>query len=106
MEARIKSFENFLAEYDNFESPGSVEVPGEWYKDNVNSRNYRPAYTQMPQVVDAMYQSNDVYNYLDTLSEEEEFGKILKDHKNPKDVTNYVKKRIHEELAANAKSGS
>ena len=104
MEGRVKSFENFLNEYYISSAPGSVVVPGEWYKDNVNSRNYRPAYTQTPQVVDAMFQSTDLYNYLDTLAEEEEFTDMVKRGEAPKDVIKYVKKRIHEELSANAKS--
>jgi hypothetical protein len=104
MEGMVKSFENFLNEYYISAAPGSVVVPGEWYKDNVNSRNYRPAYTQTPQVVDAMFQSTDLYNYLDTLAEEEEFTDMVKRGEAPKNVIKYVKKRIHEELSANAKS--
>lgn len=99
MDGKIKSFEDFLLEYYVSEAPGSVVVPGEWYKDNVNSRNYRPAYTQMPQVVDAMFQTTDLYNYLDTLSEEEEFTTFIKENVDkPRDIIKYVKKRIHEEL--------
>jgi len=104
MEGRVKSFENFLNEYYISAAPGSVVVPGEWYKDNVNSRNYRPAYTQTPQVVDAMFQSTDLYNYLDTLAEEDEFNEMVKRGEAPKKVIKYVKKRIHEELSANAKT--
>jgi hypothetical protein len=104
MEGRVKSFENFLNEYYISAAPGSVVVPGEWYKDNVNSRNYRPAYTQTPQVVDAMFQSTDLYNYLDTLAEEDEFNEMVKRGEAPKEVIKYVKKRIHEELSANAKT--
>jgi hypothetical protein len=99
MKANIKSFEDFLLEYYVSEAPGSVVVPGEWYKDSVNSRNYRPAYTQMPQVVDAMFQTTDLYNYLDTLSEEEEFSKIVKENNGkPKQIIKYLKRRINEEL--------
>lgn len=104
MERNIKSFENFLNEYYVSEAPGSVVVPGEWYKDNVNSRNYRPAYTQMPQVVDAMFQTTDLYNYLDTLQEEQEFVAMLKNSDAPEKVVKYLKKRIHEELSPKAKS--
>lgn len=104
MDSRIKSFENFLNEYYISAAPGSVVVPGEWYKDNVNSRNYRPAYTQTPQVVDSMFQSTDLYNYLDTLAEEEEFTNMVKNGEAPKDVIKYLKKRIHEELSPTAKT--
>lgn len=104
MEVNIKSFENFLNEYYVSEAPGSVVVPGEWYKDNVNSRNYRPAYTQMPQVVDAMFQTTDLYNYLDTLQEEEEFVEMLKKGDAPDKIVGYLKKRIHEELSPKAKT--
>lgn len=103
MKEKIKSFGNFLLEFYTSDSPGSVVVPGSWYKDSVNSRNYRPAHSQTPQVVDAMFQTTDLYNYLDTLSEEEEFVKILKDsNKHPRDIVKYMKKRIHEELSATA----
>jgi len=104
MESNIKSFGNFLNEYYISSAPGSVVVPGEWYKDSVNSRNYRPAYSQMPQVVDSMFQSTDLYNYLDTLAEEEEFNEMFKKGDAPSDVIKYLKKRIHEELSANAKT--
>jgi len=97
MYINIKSFEDHIKE--SF-APGSVAVPGEWYKDNVNSRNYRPAYTQMPRVVDDLYNQTDLYTYLDQLAEEEEFQKMLtSDHKDSKKIVSYVKKRIHEELS-------
>ena len=104
MKGNIKSFENFLNEYYISEAPGSVVVPGEWYKDNVNSRNFRPAYTQMPQVVDTMFQTTDLYNYLDTLQEEEEFVKMIENRDTPEKVVKYLKKRIHEELSPKAKT--
>ena len=104
MKGNIKSFENFLNEYYISEAPGSVVVPGEWYKDNVNSRNFRPAYTQMPQVVDTMFQTTDLYNYLDTLQEEEEFVKMIENRDAPEKVVKYLKKRIHEELSPKAKT--
>jgi hypothetical protein len=105
MDKNIKSFGEYLLEYYTSDAPGSVVVPGEWYKDGVNSRNYRPAHVQTPQVVDAMFQTTDLYNYLDELSEEEEFVKILRDSgKSPKDIIKYVKQRIHEELSPGAKT--
>lgn len=106
MENTIKSFENFLNEYYISEAPGSVVVPGEWYKDNVNSRNYRPAYTQMPQVVDSMFQTTDLYNYLDTLQEEEEFKKMIESKDSADKIVKYLKKRIHEELSHKAKTST
>lgn len=107
MLGRIKSFENFIGEHWSAFAPGSVVVPGEWYKDNVNSRNYRPAYTQMPQVVDDLYNTTDLYSYLDELAEEKEFQKILtKEHKDSKKVLKYVKQRIHETLTGKAKTES
>jgi hypothetical protein len=77
MKSRIESFEEFVNENWG-DGPGSVSVPGEWYKTNVNSRNYRPANTQLPQVVDTMYGSTDLYSYMDSLSEEEGFAEFLK----------------------------
>lgn len=101
MSDRIKSFENFIEE--SF-APGSVVVPGEWYKDNVNSRNYRPANTQMPRVVDDLYNRTDLYTYLDELAEEEEFQKMIStEDRDTKRIVNYVKKRIHEELSHSAR---
>lgn len=103
----LKSFGNFVSENWSTIAPGSVAVPGEWYKDNVNSRNYRPAHTQMPRVVDDLYNTTDLYSYLDELAEEEEFQKVLaKDHKNSKKILKYVKQRIHETLSGNAKTES
>jgi hypothetical protein len=103
----LKSFGNFISENWSAFAPGSVVVPGEWYKDNVNSRNYRPAYTQMPRVVDDLYNTTDLYSYLDELAEEEEFQKMLsKDHKDSKKVLKYVKQRIHETLSGKAKTES
>ena len=105
MSSGIKSFEQFIKEQWSAFAPGSVVVPGEWYKDNVNSRNYRPAYTQMPQVVDDLYNTTDLYTYLDELAEEEEFKKMLRsDHSDSKKIVKYVKQRIHEELSARAKT--
>jgi len=105
MNEKIKSFENFLLEFYTSDAPGSVVVPGNWYKDTVNSRNYKPAHSQTPQVVDAMYQTTDLYNYLDTLEEEEEFNNILKDgKKGPKELIKYLKQRIHDELSPTAKT--
>lgn len=96
-----------MNEYWSSVAPGSVVVPGEWYKDNVNSRNYRPANTQMPAVVDTMYGSTDLYSYMDSLSEEDEFAEVLKQkHNNPKDIIKYLKKRIGEELSYKAKTES
>jgi hypothetical protein len=104
MSSKAKSFEDYIKE--NF-APGTVAVPGEWYKDNVNSRNYRPAYSQMPVVVDDLYNTTDLYTYLDQLAEEEEFQKMLtSDHKDSKKIVSYVKKRIHEELSPLAKTDS
>ncbi len=105
MSCSIKSFEEFLKEHWSAFAPGSVVVPGEWYKDNVNSRNYRPAYTQMPSVVDDLYNTTDLYTYLDELAEEEEFQNMLKnDHTDSKKIVKYVKQRIHETLSAKAKT--
>ena len=104
MSSRVKSFENYIQE--SF-PPGVVEVPGQRYKDNVNSRNYRPAHTQMPSVVDDLYNRTDLYTYLDQLAEEEEFQKMLSSNdKDSKKIVNYVKKRIHEELSHSAKVDS
>lgn len=104
MKSSIKSFENFLNEYYVSDAPGSVAVPGEWYKNNVSSRNYKPAFTPLPQVVDAMFQTTDLYNYLDTLQEEKEFIKMLNDKIAPDKIVKYLKQRIHEELSPKAKT--
>lgn len=106
MKVRIESFEEFTNENWG-DGPGSVSVPGEWYKTNVNSRNYRPANTQLPQVVDTMYGSTDLYSYMDSLSEEEGFAEFLKKKYNdPKDIIKYLKKRIEEELSPQSKTSA
>jgi hypothetical protein len=65
MGKNLKSFDTFLLEFAGEGAPGSVVVPGEWYKNNVNSRNYHPVGKgQLPQVVDTLYQSTDRYSYL------------------------------------------
>ena len=59
----------------------------------------------MPQVVDDLYNTTDLYTYLDQLAEEEEFQKMLQsDHGDSKKIVKYVKQRIHEELSARAKT--
>jgi hypothetical protein len=107
MFTKIKSFEKFINEDWSAFSPGSVAVPGDAYKDVANSRNYRPRLTQLPVVVDALYDTNDLYTYLDSLAHEEEFGKVLQtNHKDPKKIVKHIKKRIHEELSHKAKSST
>lgn len=66
MGKNIKGFTEFINEFAGAGGPGSVSVPGEWYKNSVNSRNYHPiGRGQLPQVVDGLYQSTDRYSYLD-----------------------------------------
>jgi hypothetical protein len=54
-----------------------------------------------------LYNTTDLYTYLDQLAEEEEFQKMLtSDHKDSKKIVSYVKKRIQEELSPLAKTDS
>jgi|688.fasta_scaffold2705103_1 hypothetical protein len=74
----VESFENYVAEYYISASPGSVVVPGEWYKDNVNSVNYVDKKQPLPMVIDPMFEKDKIYIHLDELSTNEDFVNLLR----------------------------
>lgn len=88
----LESFENFIAEYYISASPGSVVVPGEWYKDNVNSVNYVAKTQPLPQVIDPMFETNEIYKQLDELSTHKDFIDLLADKNNkPREIIDFIK---------------
>lgn len=90
--SRIESFENFIAEYYISASPGSIVVPGEWYKDNVNSVNYVSKKQPLPQVIDPMFETDDVYLKLDELILDKDFDALIKKgESSSKEIVQYIK---------------
>jgi hypothetical protein len=90
--SKIESFENFIAEYYISAAPGSIVVPGEWYKDNVNSVNYVSKTQPLPQVVDTMFETDDVYLKLDQLILDKDFDMLIKKNdSSSKDIIQYIK---------------
>ena len=90
--SKIESFENFIAEYYISAAPGSIVVPGKWYKDNVNSVNYVSKTQPLPQVVDTMFETDDVYIKLDKLKSDEDFNSFIKKKDlSSKEIIEYIK---------------
>jgi hypothetical protein len=85
----MKCFNDFLKE-DFF--PGTVEVPGDAYITQVNSRNYQAAHQPMPEVYDAMFESAYFCDFLDECGKSESFNKFLGENKkSASDITNHIK---------------
>jgi hypothetical protein len=89
--ASIESFKEFLAEYYVSASPGTVVVPGEWYKDNVNSVNYVAKRQPMPEVIDTMFEDNEMFKHLNSLVMDKDFDEMLAKGAKSKDVIEYIK---------------
>jgi hypothetical protein len=86
----IKKFDQFLNEW--LDSPGSVDVPGDSYDPKVNSRNYKPANPPLPEIVDAMFETAYINDFLDNQGKSEEFNKFLDEAKRSgSDITGYLK---------------
>jgi hypothetical protein len=66
----VKSLPEFLNEDGGPpQGPSIVTVPGNWGATYVNSRNYHPmGVAQLPMVVDPLYNSENVYNYLEFMN--------------------------------------
>ena len=91
----LKNFDKFLFEW--IDSPGSVDVPGQSSEVRVNSRNYSPANPQMPEVIDAMYESAEINMFLDKEGKSEAFNKFLSEKKRSgSEVTDYIKGAFRE----------
>jgi hypothetical protein len=88
----MKSFSQFLNE-DFF--PGTVEVPGDAYITQVNSRNYKAAHQPLPEVYDAMFEGAYFCDFLDECGKSENFSKFVgKGKKSPSDITGYLKEEF------------
>ena len=70
MSKNVKSFQAFLNEDGGPpQGPSIVTVPGNWGATYVNSRNYHPmGVAQLPMVVDPLYNSENIYNYLEFMN--------------------------------------
>ena len=91
----IESFGDFINENYISASPGSIVVPGEWYKDNVNSVNYVDKVQPLPQIVEPMFELSSLKSHLDDLSEDNEFRRILKNSSaDSRKVTKYIKDSV------------
>jgi hypothetical protein len=88
----IKSLTDFLNE--DFD-PGTVQVPGDAYVTQVNSRNYQPSHQPLPQVLDPMYEGSYFCDFLDECGKSENFTKFVKEkRKSPAEITNYLKEEF------------
>jgi hypothetical protein len=91
----LKNFDNFIFEW--LDSPGSVDVPGQSTEIRVNSRNYTSANPQMPEIIDAMYETAEVNIFLDNEGKSENFNKFLsKKKRTGTEVTDYIKESFRE----------
>ena len=66
----VKSLPEFLNEDGGPpQGPSIVTVPGNWGATYVNGRNYHPmGQAQLPVVVDPLYNSENIYNYLEFMN--------------------------------------
>jgi hypothetical protein len=97
----IKSLTDFLNE--DFD-PGTVQVPGDAYVTQVNSRNYQAAHQPLPQVLDPMYESSYFCEFLDECGKSENFDKFLKESKRSAvDIAGHIKENF---LSKNTKDKS
>ena len=85
----MKCFNDFLKE-DFF--PGTVEVPGDAYITQVNSRNYQAAHQPMPEVYDAMFEGSHFCRFLEECGKSETFNKFLSESKRSgSEITGHLK---------------
>lgn len=93
----MKNYLDFINEYWEDTSPGTVVVPGEWYRDNVNSRNYKPFNTQIPQIVDPLLERDiDISMVLKTLKEDKNLYHIIQNTKNPHKIIDIIINKIRD----------
>jgi hypothetical protein len=66
----VKSLPEFLNEGGGPpQGPSIVTVPGNWGATQVNSRNYHPmGQAQLPLVVDPLFNSENIYNYMEFMA--------------------------------------
>jgi hypothetical protein len=85
----MKCFKDFLNE-DFF--PGTVEVPGDAYLTQVNSRNYQAAHQPLPEIYDAMFEAGYFCDFLDECGKSESFNKFLSENKKSASaITDHIK---------------
>lgn len=94
MEDVIKNFNKFLNEYWGSSAPGTVIVPGEWYKDSVNKRNYKPSNTTMPHIVDPILEDSEFISILDAIRDDEKTLDELSSVSDPLEILNIIEKFI------------
>ncbi len=92
----IKNFNEFVNEW--LDAPGSVDVPSDAYDPKVNSRNYKPANSPLPEVIDAMFEASYINDFLDNQGKSEEFNRFLDEAKRSgSDITGYLKESFQKE---------
>ena len=90
MGAFVKNFGKYLNEYWISVSPGSVVVPGEWYKDSVNSKNYRPVNTNLPDIIDPMFEEDEMTGIFSSMKKDEELTKKIKGSSDPIEIIDII----------------
>lgn len=95
MQRSVKNFKSYLNEYWISVSPGSVVVPGNWYKDSVNSKNYKPVNTNMPEVVDPMFEESDeIEDILSIMKDDQDLATKIKNATEPMEVIDLIREYI------------
>jgi hypothetical protein len=93
----LKKYSNYINEW--LDSPGSVDVPGSEMEVRVNSRNYQPKYTQMPEIHDAMFEAAEFYDFLDSHGKSEDFNKYIESEKRSgSNITDHLKEKFKERM--------
>ena len=94
MEKRIKGFTEYINEYWTSVAPGTVVVPGEWGKDGVKGKNYRPVNTTMPTVIDPMFEDEDLDNIIETMKKDSNILDRIRGTEDPAEVLDLVREFI------------
>jgi hypothetical protein len=90
----MKDFKQFLLT-EWLDSPGSIDVPGQNTEIRVKSRNYNSTNPQLPEVVDSLFEANDVYDFLDEHGNSEDFNKFIKEKKRSgRQITDHIKEKL------------
>lgn len=90
MVKNIKNFGEYLNEYWISSSPGSVVVPGEWYKDSVNSKNYKPVNTTLPDVINPMFEEDEVTGILSSMKNDQNLVGKIKNSADPIEIIDII----------------
>jgi hypothetical protein len=89
MGKKVIDFKDFINEDGGPpQGPSIVTVPGNWGGTYVNSRNYHPmGQAQLPMVIDPMFNTENIYNYMEFMAANQ---KLMK---GPKNFTKKKKKK-------------